>query len=85
MAKALQDACVGWEDHVRQGVAWPMLARSAIEAMREPTDAMVNALADQTDGRPWPPGALAEVYSPREEFVRLFNNALDAALKENTP
>lgn len=67
VARALQDACVGWEDDVRQGVAWPMLARAAIEAMRDPPEYVLDAMN--------PSKRYASTVIPEA-----WNDAIDAAL-----
>lgn len=67
VARAIQDKLPGWlaEDGTVEDVD---LARAAIKAMREPTDAMVDAMQDDID---WDGDA-----------VRAYKCAIDAALNE---
>lgn len=81
VAKALQDACVGWEDHVRQGAAWPMLARAAISAMREPTLSM--KMAAWAEARSIDAAEAADVpydFRGNDRTGAVFKAMIDAAL-----
>jgi len=83
VARALERACVGWEDHVRQGLAWPMLARAAISAMREPTlDMKRAAWAEARSIDAAEAGEMPYDFRGNDRTKYVFNAMIDAILSE---
>lgn len=61
---------------------WLSQARTAIEAMREPSEAMLSCLVGDGES-PWPSGTNAEFYGSREEMEANWSAAIDTALSTN--